>query len=184
MPGTLRRGGPRKAVGLLIVSLLIVGACSADGESVVAPVVDRQVEAESSREWMLGMAECLTEAGFPSTVEAEDELSVDHSPEQVQQLDGVTRQCAESLGGWPQVEPFSEEELGRLYDANVQKVLGCLREHGYDPAPPPSREKFISDYQDYQAGQRVIPWSPFLDLDPSVSSQALESCPQAGIQDL
>lgn len=174
---------PSTTAGLLIV-LLFLGACSSDEDAADAPVVDRQAEVESGRQWMLGMAECLTEAGFPSTVEAADELSVDHSPEQVQQLDEATRACAEDLGGFPEVEPFSEEELGRLYDANLEKVVGCLREHGFDPGPPPSREKFISDYQDYQAGLQVIPWSPFLDLDPGVSSRALESCPQVGIQDL
>lgn len=146
--------------------------------------MDREAEVESGREWMVRMAECLTEAGFPSTVDAADQMSVDHGPEQFDQLDEATQRCAEGLGGFPQVEPFSSEELGRLYDAKIEQEVGCLKEHGFDPPTPPSREKYISDYQAYQSGQRIIPWSPFTDLGPDASSRALEVCPQVGMHEL
>lgn len=185
MPAPPRTPVVRRAVVLsLVLGGLLLGGCSGTDESEGPSQVDREAEVESAREWMVRMAECLTEAGFPSTIEAADEMTVDHGPEQMDELDEATQRCAEQLGGFPQYEPFSAEELGRLYDAKLEQEVACLEENGFEPPTPPSRGKYISDYQAYQSGQHVIPWSPFVDLGPDASSRASELCPQVGVHDL
>lgn len=168
----------------LLLAAALVGGCSGGDGPEDVPQVDREGEVESGREWLVRMAECLTEAGFPSTIAAADEMTVDHGPDQVDELNEATERCAEQLGGFPEHEPFSAEELGRLYDVKMEQEVACLQEHGFDPPTPPSREKYISDYQAYQSGQHVIPWSPFVDLGPDASSRATELCPQVGLDDL
>lgn len=129
---------------------------------------------------MHNFAACLTEAGFPSQMSADGGIEIDEGPpEQSVQFTAAREACVDEQGGYPTSSKLSSEEIGRLYDLQVEGRR-CLLARGEVIGEPPSREKFIADYEGSLAGLGTIPWSPWLES----SEDGLEACPQPDRSDL
>lgn len=138
------RIGAPTALVLSAAVAVILSSCSADSTVPEDEHVDRQADAEALVVFSRGMADCLTEAGFPSTYrEVDGGISVSGgTPEERR---AVMATCEKKLGGSPESPPLSHEELEALYDLEVEAYT-CLVNHGYEPMPPSSKEQFVATY--------------------------------------
>lgn len=131
-------------IALSVSVAIILSSCSADSTAPGDEHVDRQAEAEALVAFSRGMADCLTEAGFPSTYrEVDGGISVSGGTPEERRAAMAT--CEETLGGAPESPPLSREELEALYDLEMEAYT-CLIDHGYQPAPPSSKEQFVATY--------------------------------------
>lgn len=104
----------------------------------------REAEAIEAQAFFRDLAACLTDRGFPSNVQDDGAVMVQHG-EQAEAWREAEAACTEELGGWPTSQPLSESELGQLYDLEVE-AHECLVSQGLDPLPPSSREQFVETY--------------------------------------
>lgn len=136
--------GGATAIALSTSLAVILSSCSTASTAPEEEHVDRQAEAEEFLAFSRDMADCLTEAGFPSTYrEFDGGISVSGGTPEEQRAARMA--CEETLGGVPESPPLSAEELGALYDLEIE-AYACLVDHGYEPAPPSSKEQFVATY--------------------------------------
>lgn len=161
----LAEGLQRSVAGVLavLVGAVAVG-CGTDAESEAPSAsVDRQAEADRSEQFFDRLGECLTEMGFPASVQADGGLMVNHGG-QAEAAQAAEEACTEQLGGWPTSAPPNEEELEKFYDVQVE-THDCLVEHGHDPVTPSSKAEFVATYltgESWYAHMPVVPGGPLL----------------------
>lgn len=132
------------AASFVLISTLLLSGCEESANPSAPSLSLREVEAIQAREFFEGLASCMTEKGFPSTVQEDGAVMVEHGAqgEAWREAEAV---CTEELGGWPTSTPLTEQELGQLYDLEV-KAYECLVARGLDPLPPSSKEQFVETY--------------------------------------
>lgn len=175
--------GPHARISVGLALLTLLTACSrGDGETSPPPLSSerRLAEAQEQREFMAAYARCLTDGGFPSEVLPDGGVRTDTGTgEQAEAFAELDTRCKEELGAAPQPDVYTGVELSTLYDLQVDGY-DCLVEAGFDPLPPPSREKYVADYEDHQVGGRSIPWSPWATM---IDDRAFTACPQMSLHD-
>lgn len=144
--------GIDQILGSLALMLLIGittgcgGATSTDGGA--SGSFDRKAYAEESLRFRMQESECLTELGFPASIQPEDRgmipMKIEHNG-RLEEMREAREVCAERLGGRPSAPPPDEAELSRFYDLEVE-AYKCLLANGYDPEPPPSRATYVAAY--------------------------------------
>lgn len=89
----------------------------------------------------------MTEAGYPSEWNQQlGAVEVKGVNGNQGAMRGAADECAERLGGYPTFAPFTDEELGALFELEL-KTYQCLLDHGYQPEPPSSKEQFVATYR-------------------------------------
>lgn len=79
-------------------------------------------------------------------------------------------QCTAQYPEMPKYyQPFNRAQLEYLHNRFTGQVTDCLRSLGHDVPEPPSREKFISDWEN-DVTPRWVPW----DLVPDKDHEAAE----------
>ena len=116
---------------------------------------------------------CVNEKGFS----AEGGLfGADSPPEQASALNQAMYEC---LAAYPPIAkynaPYTEEQIGIIYDWTVEVEIPCLEAQGYEIAGTPSRLTFISDYQ---GGEQFFPFSQLPPLSNEEFAKLEEVCPQ------
>lgn len=145
-------------------------------------LADRSDEEAALQTYVTRKADCLTEAGFPSTVRSDGGIQIDGvPPEQQQAFVEADTSCAEQLGSIPGEAPFTTPELSVLYDLHVEG-RDCLEDQGLAVSDPPSRQTWIAQYEAGLSGADEAPWSPWSEAsDPAT---AIEVCPEPSGQDV
>lgn len=144
-----------------------------DGQSQQV-VVDRAAQDEMVRTWYSRLGDCLTELGFPASLEA-GTLKVYTPPGSEGQYKEADQECHARVGPHPELVPYSKEEFGYLYDALVESEQ-CLREHGYrvGDVQMPTRETWVEWSLAAEHGAREAAPNPYGRVD-SVAIE--EVCP-------
>ncbi|MDY7527586.1 MULTISPECIES: hypothetical protein [unclassified Cryobacterium] len=124
-------------------------------------------------------AKCLTEQGFPSTVDAGG-VSTQTSAGQEEAIMLARYVCDIEYPLDPKFnKPFNKSQLDYLYDYDVNTLKPCLEKAGYSIPEPPSLQSFEDNYATSGA------WTPYLGVTPSGDGWAEinKTCPQtpAGI---
>lgn len=161
----------------MIVFLVGATACSeTDGADPMTPsTVDRQTEADSAQTWLKERAECLTDAGFPSTYDPVDQsISISKGSGQDAEFAAADAACSTELGGPPTFAPLTEAEIEFLYAESVE-AYECLVAEGFDPVPPTTLEQFKATYS-------TGPWFPHQDAT-SGGGLPDDVCPQPSLVD-
>lgn len=158
--------GSQRSVFRVCAALAVAAlvGCGTDSESEVSAArIDRQGEVDRSEQFFERLGECLTEKGFPASVQSDGALMVNHGG-QVGAARTAEEACTEQLGGWPTSAPPNEEELEKFYDLQVE-AYECLVRHGHDPLPPSSKAAFVATYlsgESWFAHMPAVPGSPTL----------------------
>lgn len=137
------------------------------------------------RAWLQAKGECLQEAGFRAEM-AGDGLDIwDPPAEQRAAFNEAITTCEAQAGPVPGDEPLTREELGTLYDLQLQ-ARDCLIEEGYPVTEPSSRETFISLYLTmYEGGADTQPpWFAHEATDGAGDFSAREVCPEPSMADV
>lgn len=142
---------------ILVLGVTGCGNSSSMSDTSTSTRFDRQAYAEEALTFQKAEAECLTELGFPASIQPEDRgltpMKVEHNG-RIEEMREARENCAERLGGRPTAPPPDAEELGKFYDLEIE-AYECLVAHGYTPDLPPSRETYVSSYFAEAGG----PWS-------------------------
>lgn len=136
----------RRLVTCAAAGVFVVG-CSASPEVTPdpGPTSSAARAADLEREYLQRLGECLTEAGFPATMQDDGGLLVDDGPgDQQASFDAAAESCREQVGE-PEVVELDEAELGTLYDLQVEAGR-CLEEAGFPAEEMPSRETWVAQY--------------------------------------
>lgn len=170
---------PHHRWGLISVVLAILvplGACDAqdsvDPPSTSSPVPTTtplppvpQAWAErlkSQAQWKQDYASCMTDLGFPATVQADGGVAVQGAglPEQHEAYLAAEAQCdpqpskEELASATPYV--MTDAEIEYLYALTV-RAYECLVDQGFTPAEPESLESYRAQVMNRSASQ----WDPF-----------------------
>lgn len=135
-------------------------------------------------EWPETMAACLTELGFPATVEDGGVASTTVAGQE--EAKEVARYvCNVMYPLDPKFnEPLNAEQLDFLFDYFTGELTKCLSDQGVEVSSPPSRQLFAESFVTAEA------WSPYLSVPEDLSSDewtALNvACPQGpeGLYDI
>lgn len=96
------------------------------------------------------------------------------------------REC-EELAGFPEPSVFSDEDLSRMYDLQLERGE-CLRAAGWEPAEPPSRQTYIEHYQRLQqqegGSDMAPPYNPAQEYSAGEYNAILAACPEKSLADL
>lgn len=88
----------------------------------------------------------MTEKGYQVTFHADGGRSFAGAGSLGQEgLLELLDECTREVGGEPATLPVTEEEKGKLYDLELESYE-CLRGHGYEPDPPPTREHYVATF--------------------------------------
>lgn len=157
----------------------------AHGAAPSAPAARPRNLEDLQRAWLQSKGECLREAGFRAQM-AGDGLDIwDPPPEQRAAFDEAIHACEAEAGPVPGGDPMTREELGTLYDLQLQ-ARECLLAGGYPVTDPSSREIFISLYLTmYEGGTDIQPpWFAHEATDASGDFSAREACPEPTMADV
>lgn len=133
------------AACLILAGAIGLGGCSSDAAEEAPP--DREAMAEVAVSYYSKLAECMTENGFLATFDVADmRMDVTVGDGKDADAERVEQECRSRAGERPTVAPWTEEELGDLYDQSVA-AYECLLAEGYSPAVPPSFESFKAGYR-------------------------------------
>lgn len=174
---------------------VVLGGCSdsnsagPDGDAgASSPAnVDRQAIQRQGEEAQASIGSCMEERGF--RVERGDDGRTSYDTPEGEGGDEVLLQNLEECSDeadFPDSPPATREELGGLYDLQLDRIE-CLESNGYEPEPPPSREKYIEDRQQLDQSGGGISWDP---LDPRLIEpdddimELQEQCPSPRLADL
>lgn len=149
--------------------------------------VDRREIQRQGEEAQAGIRTCMEERGF--AVENGPAGEVQYLIPEGEGGDEVLLQnlseCEQGVD-LPDAPPATREELGGMYELELNRIE-CLKDNGFEPAPPPSREKYIEDRQQLeQAGGGTVydPLDPgLLEADDDIM-QLQEACPSPRLADL
>lgn len=173
----LRIDGSRVAGAamVLIVSGVITGCAEASSEGDPVSVTDsikaRQVAA---REYNEELTACMTDHGFPATLQGDGGVRVDVADGQDDDYFATLESCRESIDTSVRDAPLSDAELEWFYEANLE-AYECLTEHGFSPSEPVSLEVFRQ-----QIERQEPQWSPFRTDTARISTS---QCPEPTILD-
>lgn len=132
-------------VAVALTAVLPLAACGSPERPVeTTGPVDRQAERDAADAYFARLGECLTDKGFPASVQADGALKVDHGGRS-EQLAAAEAECAGEVGPQPTAVAPDATELGKFYDVQVN-AYECLTNHGLDPVPPSSKEQFVATY--------------------------------------
>ena len=110
------------------------------------------------------LAQCLTDAGFPSS-EVGDGVRTDLEGEQEEAYELALYVCtAQYPPPMRYLQPLGDEQLRILYDYQSSEVVDCLVAAGFDRPTVPTLEVFIADFRANR------PWNPVLEADPERTS--------------
>ena len=157
----------------------------AHGAAPSAPAARPRNLEDLQRAWLQTKGECLREAGFRAQM-AGDGLDIwDPPPEQRAAFEEAIQACEAEAGPVPGGDPMTREELGTLYDLQLQ-ARECLLAGGYPVTDPSSREIFISLYLAmYEGGTDIQPpWFAHEATDASGDLSAREACPEPTMADV
>jgi hypothetical protein len=138
------------------------------------PVVAR-IRFIDMKDWADTLADCLTEAGFPTTASGG---GISSTPPTGQELAWglAAYTCSAQYPVDPrQTRPPSDAQIAYLYDYYTMIAVPCLEEVGFtDIAEPPSKQTYISTY-----GTPGL-WSPYEQSHSTAAQweEAAVSCPQ------
>ena len=124
------------------------------------------IETVSTNEYRDKRRACLTEAG--ETIAPGDEWEPDGT--EASAILGYV--CAVEFPITPG-RPFSDLELGYLYDFLTGFTVPCMSARGYETDPPISREAFVTKWPN----QNWYPYPGGLELMAEESEQLLAECP-------
>lgn len=171
----LRRPWRACAVLSLCVCTLATAGCLG-GTPESQPPVDRLAEAEYRQQYQQFLATCLTDAGFPSELQPDGAVKIEHNG-QVDDYRAARTVCQEQFGPLPSAAPPSDAELSKFYDLQVES-FECLVAQGLEPMPPPSRETFIATYMTDDA------WDAYLPQNPQAPFLTSPACPPPQFEDI
>lgn len=168
----------RVAVGIIV--LAVAAYSSAPGDKVGEDEVLRtRLEfRDDMRGYYEGLAQCMTDLGFPTEVLASGEgiSSVGDGNNS-----GALATCEQEVGPHPDMPPPPTEGELREYFALVLRVTDCLKEEGLPATEPPSVDVYVETYLASLAGSGEAPWWPYGgDPDPKV----FEVCPYPSINEI
>lgn len=129
--------------------------------------------------------QCMEERGFVVTrfPNGESQIASPPGPDGEENLLRNWEEC-DDLAGFPEPVVFSDEDLSRMYDLQLERGE-CLRAKGWEPAEPPSRQTYIEHYKFLQqGGSEEPPYDPAMDLPPAEANAARDACPEKSLADL
>lgn len=165
----------------LVSAVFLLSGCNPTGDTDTADSVatedfknfDQQVRAYYEKQ-----AACLTEAGFPTTVNADGSITI--SGIDFERDAQVVRRCDDVSGEHPELPTPSEEGLSEFY-ARLLDVHECLEANGLSSVQPPSEQVFIESYlASLQGGSSDAPWHPYAEF----SSEVEKKCPAPLLEDV
>ena len=123
-------------------------------------------------EWLDVYAQCLTDAGFPATVQG-DSLNVRIAAGQEEPQAVAYYVCQAKYPVRPEA-PLSDPEISYLYHYYVNSLTPCLEAEGFAIPDPPSKQQFTDDYladvfwtpYDYVSGSNEDVWDKLNDVCP------------------
>lgn len=205
---SLVMGGRAWSLGGVLISLLLVG-CSGPGSQFAEPTGPASLprvaeshpagtqesaspsDADFSAIQAQGNAaversnQCMEERGFVVTrfPNGESEIDVPPGPGGEEDLLRNWEEC-DQLAGFPEPVVFSEDDLSRMYDLQLERGE-CLRANGWEPAEAPSRQTYIEHYTLLQqGGSEQPPYDPAMDLPPAEANAARDACPEKSLADM
>ncbi|MCS5729576.1 hypothetical protein N1031_07365 [Herbiconiux moechotypicola] len=118
-------------------------------------------------------AQCLTDAGFPTTAGDDGGLGGSFTRDRAQEHALANYVCAAKFPLDPKYQvPLTADQVSVLYDYFVDALIPCLVDHGHMIGEPPTREGF---FRDFAEGRQ---WTPYLDLGRDAALSELEkACP-------
>ncbi|HXH36168.1 MAG TPA: hypothetical protein VNJ54_17450 [Plantibacter sp.] len=125
-------------------------------------------------EWAEVMAACLTEAGYPTTVEGEG-LRNDRptGAAEDQPWDTALTACSVQFPKDPRYSvPVNAQQLTFLYQYLVTVAMPYIQKLGGTVSPPPNLTDFIADYR---VGEN---WTPFWNVSGEFDRTAMLELPQ------
>lgn len=140
---------------------------SGDGADSVQPSAGATGGSAEDRLFQLRFLACLTDAGIPAELTEDGGVHMIPPPGQEEAASAAAQQCSVELGLDGSPAPLDEETLRALYPRYVETIQ-CLREGGFDPAPPVSEAAYLEAQV-----------SPYEGLDLStLDAEILEQCPE------
>lgn len=140
------------------------------------PVVTR-IRFIETDDWAPVMAECLTDAGFP-TVAAGGGIPSTSPDGQEQSWALAAYTCSAQYPIDPHLtRPLNDDQIRYTYDYYTQVSVPCMKNLGFDDvSPAPSAQTFIDQYA------KPGSWSPYWDAATQASTdlwdQIQEECPE------
>lgn len=129
----------------------------------------------SQNEWATVMAECMTEAGFPSTASEDGGLESTFDASVAQSRALAMYVCKVSYPVDPRYsEAFNTSQLRYLYAYYRDVLVPCLDEHEIESTAIPSEQTFVESYPSAL-------WSPYIGVQPPTEQEwlrLLRECPQ------
>lgn len=109
------------------------------------------------------MSDCMTVAGYETTLYPDGSVAYEHGPESQREAHGVAVYVCHAQ--YPladkYLQPETPESLGRLYDYWAGEATDCLAAHGFISSDEvPSRESYVQG--------RGSSWTPFNGLADAV----------------
>lgn len=95
------------------------------------------------------MSECLTEAGFPVTLEPDGTVGMEFaSPDQMSAYDLAVYVCMAQYPLDPRLSgELTDAQLRIYYDWLLEHPVVCMHDRGHPVADPPTPETFIATYR-------------------------------------
>lgn len=128
----------------------------------------------TDEEWREVRAACMTDAGFPPTINSESAgLGWEGTAEQADAFDRADYVCeAKFPRKLDYMQPYSTEQLTVMHEWMLAETIPCLEMEGYQVADVPTLETFISGYSP-QTGF----WTPSQSVEGGVPISVEETCP-------
>lgn len=125
------------------------------------------------------MVDCMNEQGFHAEALADGSLQFGDVPaQQGESLNYAFYTCVMSYPINPYFGlPYPKQAAEELWTYWTGEASECVREHGFDPGQPPSKEAWMEG----MAQQREL-WSPFTNADTDIANPARDAlftnCPR------
>ncbi len=171
------------ALLLLLASSQVISGCD-DEPTETGREGEYENYAVEQRQYYLQVASCMTDLGVPmrlmATGDGIEPLKTDGSVSKAEEDASLAAysECSEKVGGHPEILLPNADEIGELYELNLDAV-DCLKDNGLLAAEPPSKEVYVQSYLASLRGGEA-PWSPYVEITP----ETFELCPEPTIADL
>lgn len=138
------------------------------------PVVERERFIEPD-EYAPVLAECLTEAGFPSVASADGGVSGSYQDADAEKRALVEYTCGTRFPMDPRYSaPLNDSQITYIYNYQTQILTRCLEEAGYVVDEPPALEEFLDSYVTDGGG-----WHPYEHVNAGDLTVSINvRCPQ------
>lgn len=151
----------------------------------IADLEGERPEVELVREvgdedWSAVQTECLTEAGFPPSVDSAEAVGWEIPAEQADAFALADYTCqAQYPRKMEYLQPYSIDQLDLIYEWMNETTVPCLAAQGYDVARVPSLESFRASYSP-EGGF----WTPDSEVPGGVPYAVQEMCPHVPPQEV